>query len=1010
MFEFFKLNLVYRMKFLHTLSKGGMLVAFLTLLSNFAFAQRTVTGKVTDAENGEALIGATVSVVGTTRGAVTDLDGNYSVQVPDGATRLRFAYTGYAEYVVELTPSNVVDVAMKPGTLLDEVVVVGYGAVRKTDATGAVTSVTEENFNKGVIVAPEQLIQGRAAGVQITSSSGEPGAGINIRIRGTSSVRSGNNPLFVVDGVPLSGNDTQGNADDNGFGRTSPRNPLNFLNPNDIASIDILKDASATAIYGSRGANGVVIITTKSGASGKGVLDYSYSLGISQITKKYDLLDRNEFLAAYASFNGQAAADALDGGANTDWQDEVLQTAMTNNHNVSYGGGDSKGNYRFSFSYQDQEGIIRESGLKKYTARFNGSRKFIDDRLTISTQITFADNHDDNPQISNNAGFEGDAWGSALKANPTLPVRDANGEFVQVSNTEPNPVAMIELAKDFTNTVRALGNLSAELRLTNHLSFKSVLGFDRSMSERKTAYSRDLNITGTFDKGRLYLNDVSNDNRLWENYFTYNRRVGAVDFTGLLGYSYQSFEFSSKRFELTNFNTSDLDLMINNMASADQATDKSSIVGRNSSATKDELQSYFGRVTFGLQDKYLLTATLRADGSTRFGGDNKYGYFPSFAFKWRLIQEAFVPDAFTDLGLRLGYGVTGNQEIPHNLYQQRQRYGDWNIENGGNITGGGLADVAFPNPNLKWETTKQINIGIDFGFVNNRLTGSLDFYKKNTADLLIKVTSAQPAVSPFVWDNLDADVENLGVELSMNLVAVDKPDFEWNILANGAYNKNEVKDFGGLINTGEINGQGLTGAFAQRIAQGQPLFAYFLRDFAGYDDNGISVYNDGDFQQFVGASPIPKVTAGLTNSFRYKNFDASIFFNGQFGHYIYSNTDNAFFTAGSLANGRNVTKAVVGNGESNLNAPDVSTRFLEKGDFIRLQDVSLGYRFNLNSRTISALRIFVTAQNLAVFTGYNGQDPEVNVDKALDEVPSLGIDYTAYPRARIFLVGANVSF
>ncbi|MBK6931663.1 MAG: SusC/RagA family TonB-linked outer membrane protein [Saprospirales bacterium] len=987
-----------------------MLLAFMMLLSNFAVAQRTVTGKVTDAENGEPLIGATVTVVGTTRGAVTDIDGAYSVQVPEGSTQLRYAYTGYAEQVVDLTASNAMDIAMKPGTLLDEVVVVGYGAVRKTDATGAVTSVTEESFNKGVIVAPEQLIQGRAAGVQITSSSGEPGAGINIRIRGTSSVRSGNNPLFVVDGVPLSGNATQGNADDNGFGASTPRNPLNFLNPNDIASIDILKDASATAIYGSRGANGVVIITTKSGATGKGVLDYSYSLGISQITKKYDLLDSDAFLAAYADFNGQAAADLLDGGANTDWQDEVLQTAMTNNHNLSYGGGDSRGSYRFSLSYQDQEGIIRESGLTKYTARFNGARKFLDDRLTIGTQITIADNHDDNPQISRNAGFEGDAWSSALKANPSQAVRDANGDFIQKSNTEPNPVAMIELAKDFTNTLRALGNLSAELKLTNHWSFKTVLGFDRSLSERKTAYSRDLNITGTFGKGRLYLYDVANDNRLWENYFTYSNRVGALDITGLAGYSYQSFEYSNKRFEMTNFATSDMDLMINNFASADQATNKSSIVGRNSSLYKDELQSYFGRVILGLRDKYILTATLRADGSTRFGGDNQYGYFPSFAFKWRMIQEEFVPDAFSDLGLRVGYGVTGNQELPHNLYQQRQRYGDWNIENGGNITGGGLGDVAFPNPGLKWESTTQINVGLDFGFANNRIAGSLDFYKKNTADLLIKVTAAQPAVSPFVWKNLDADVQNLGLELSLNIAAIDKPDFEWNVLANAAYNKNEVKRYGGLINTGEINGQGLTGAFAQRIAEGQPLFAFFLRDFGGFDDNGITIYPGGDVQRFVDASPIPKVTAGLTNAFRYKNLDLSIFLNGQFGHYIYSNTANAYFTAGSLANGRNVTTDVVGNGESNLNSPDVSTRFLEKGDFVRLQDVSLGYRFNLKSRTISALRIFVTAQNLAVFTGYSGQDPEVNVDKSLDEVPSLGIDYSAYPRARTFLFGANISF
>lgn len=989
-----------------------LLLLFVAMgVSSLAIAQRTITGVVTDAQSGEALIGANILVVGTSTGTVTDVDGSFELRITADAKELDVSYTGYVSQRVAITAANSYPIQMAEGQVLDEVVVIGYGSVKKTDATGAVSSVTDKDFNKGIVTSPEQLIQGRAAGVQITNNSGEPGGGVNVRIRGTSSVRGGNNPLFVVDGVPLGGGDVSGGGFDAGLGRQTTRNPLSFINPADIASIDILKDASATAIYGSRGANGVVIITTKSGKSGKGVLDYNYSVGFSNITKKVDVLGPQEFLAAYASFNGQAAADQLNKGAVTDWQDEVLQTGITHNHNISFGGNDKSSDYRFSLGYQDQEGIIKSSGQNRLTARFNANKKFLNDRLKIGTQFTVAKVHDDAVPISENIGFEGDLWSNALKANPTQPVRDANGELSQPGATEPNPVAMLEYTKDFTNTIRALGNLNAEVQLLEGLTFKTVLGFDQSASSRKSAWSRDLNAGtgGPFGKGFLYIADVETSNKLWENYFTYNKDFGSVDFTGLLGYSYQQFDYAFKQIKMTNFRTSDLDQMINNFASADQAGGKG-IVGTNSSKTIDELQSYFGRLNFGIMDKYLFTATLRADGSTKFGGDNKYGYFPSFAFKWRIAEEDFAPEFFDDLGLRLGYGVTGNQEIPHNLYQERQRYNNWDVNSGGDVTGGGLSSVAFANPGLKWETTVQSNVGLDFAFAGYKVSGSIDFYNKNTNDLLIQVTSAQPAVNPFVWKNLDADVVNQGVELSLNLVAVDKSSFDWNIIGNVAYNKNEVKNFSGLINTGEINGQGLTGAFAQRIAEGQPLFAFFVREFDGFDENGITKYKGGDVQKFVGASPIPKVTAGLTNTFRFGDLDFSFFFNGQFGHYLYDNNANALFTAGSLANGRNVRSDVVGNGEGKLNAPDVSSRFLEKADFVRLQDVTLGYNVKTGLKNISNLRLYVTGQNLAVFTGYSGQDPEVNTNKSLNGVPSLGIDYNAFPRARTILIGANISF
>ena len=986
------------------------LMAITMLVSLSTFAQdKTVSGKVTDSGDKSGLPGVTVSVAGANKGTQTDVNGTYKISVPSNAS-LVFSFVGFEKQTISVGNKSVIDISLvSDNKALEEVVVVGYGTVKKKDATGAVTALGTKDFNQGIVTSPEQLMQGRAAGVQITQSNGEPGGGINVRIRGTSSVLAGNNPLFVIDGVPLSGDNTSAGADQGGVGRQAAKNPLNFMNPNDIASIDILKDASATAIYGSRGANGVVLITTKKG-KGKGTLDYNVSTGFSTITKKYDLLNAAEYKAA----GGQ------DFKGNTDWQDELFRTAQTQQHDLSYGGSDASGAYRFSLGFMDQQGIIKSSGIKRYSIGFNGNKKFINNKLTIGSSINIANTKDQGVPISENVGFEGDLLGNILKANPTRSIYNADGTFNQPGNTEPNPLAFLSLSKDNTNTLRALGNLNAELEILPGLKFKTVLGFDKSFSSRKAAYSKDLVVTSIAGIGRVTITDIETDNNLWENYFTYDKTFGKVAFNGLLGYSYQSFQYGDKRVSAANFRTSDLDLMINNLGSAGNALpkdasnlDKVGSVINNSSSNKDELQSYFGRVNLGFSNKYLFTATLRVDGSSKFGGNNKYGYFPSAAFKWKLIEENFVPkDIFSDLSLRVGYGLTGNQALPHNVYDRRDRYDGYGINQDANkIDGGGLSAVAFNNPNLKWESTSAVNIGLDFAILKNRLTGSIDYYKKNTSDLLFKVIAAQPAPNPFVFQNLDTDIENSGIELSLNLVAVDTKDFSWEVLLNLANNKNVVKNLPGLYDTGQINGQGLSLAFAQRLAAGQPLFAYFLREFGGFEGDQ-TIYTGGDVQKFLdGKSPLPTLTGGLTNNFKYKGFDLSLFFNGVFGNYIYSNTANAYFTAGAFANGRNVTRNVIGNGEGKSNAPDVSTRFLEKGDFVRLQNLSLGYRVPMgNSKTISGLRLFVTGQNLLTFTSYSGQDPEVSTNKELNGIPSFGIDYGAYPRSKTWTVGASISF
>ena len=1002
--------------------KSSLLLALFTALTTFAFAQRTVTGTVKDTDSGETLVGASVVVTGTTKGTLTDLDGKYELQVPADAASLTFSYTGYSNLTIPLGTSKVVDAALKGGSILEALVVQGYGSIKKSDVTGSVVALDEKSFNRGVLTSPEQLMQGRAAGVQVSQNGGEPGGGITVRVRGTSSVNGGNNPLFVIDGVPLSTDNSTADGQTGGFGSSSSRNPLNYLNPNDIASIDILKDASATAIYGARGANGVVLITTKKGKKGAGSFEYGYSLGVSQITKKYDLLNAAAFTAASTALGN--AANNL--GGNTDWQKVALQTGLTNNHNLAYGGGNDKGAYRFSVGYMDQNGIFKQSGFKRYSARFNGDQKFIDDRLSVGVNITASNTIDAAVPITNNAGFGGDLLSRMLVSNPTLSIYRYNKstsldcdtcEINQPSsNSEANPAAILRYTKDVTNTIRTMGDIHAEFKIIEGLTIKTVVGFDKSQSQRRSGTSPLLNNDNNKSVGgRSFYSNVALDNSLFDTYLNYNNKFGDIDFSGLLGYSYQSNGFQNDRSEMIGFPTdpgflSDINYQLNNAGAAAKS------IVRNSANFKDEIQSQFARVNFGYKEKYLITASVRRDGSTKFGADNQYGIFPSAGFKWRLIQEDFIPkNIFSDLGLRLGYGVTGNQDIPHNLFTQRTRYTDVSFDNS-NINPGGIQLVGNKNNELQWESTKQINFGLDFGFLNNRLTGSVDYYKKNTDKLLFRVggDGSLPG-SGGAFLNLDADVQNSGVELSLNFVAVDSKDFRWTITGNIANNVNIVNSLPGAYNTGAVNGQGLSGAYAQQIVQGQALGAYFIRRDNGFftegSKKGLSRYiDDNDAQLALGKSGLPTLTGGLTNAFSYKGLDLSFFFNGVAGNYIYNNTANAFFTQGALASGRNVTTNVVNNGESTVNAPEPGTRFLEKGDFLRLSNLSLGYNLPIPNGKIKGVRLFVVGQNLWTSTNYTGQDPEVNTNKAISGVPSIGIDYTAYPVARTWSFGASVTF
>ncbi len=1015
----------------------------------FAWAgAQDVSGTVSDA-NGP-LPGASVVVQGTTNGTQTDFDGNYTLSNVDAAATIVFSYIGYSTQEIPVNGQTTVSVTLaEDAQALDEVVIIGYGTTTVKDATGAVAAVNSEDFNGGVISSPEQLIQGKTAGVQITQTSGQPGAGVEFRIRGTNSVRSNNNPLFVVDGVPLAGDDTSATGQDLGVGSSAAKNPLNFLNPADIASISVLKDASATAIYGSRGANGVVIITTKSGkgAAEGGSFEFASSLSISEPAEEYTLLNRQQFLQAITQFGG--IASDLDFGADTDWQDVVTRRSVSQNQNLSYAQNYGKGNIRATFGYGKQFGIVEESSLERITGRLNWTHRFFDDKLTLNAQGTVSRVNDESPPISASAGFNGDLLGAAYSANPTYP----NSPGFNPGGGLINPANLLATSQALSQTDRFLGNFSAEYAFIPGLLGKVTVGYDISGSSRHSGINRDVVglSNGTTDNGRGSLNDIDVENRLLEGTLNYNKEFENSSVDALIGYSFQDFHRSGRNVAGWGFGSSDLNQMatdLENSANAIEQTINGSYqqYGRATGSTSifvnrlfpdvatenigliplsvrsifadtfdftDELQSFFARVNYSIADKYLFTGTIRADGSSRFGPDNQYGYFPSGAFAWKINEEGFLGEGVSTLKLRLGAGITGNQEgLGYGNFVRRERYAGAGIGNGGEINPPGTTPLSFVNNALKWEETLSYGVGLDFGFGSDRLTGSIDVYRKETTDLLLSVPAAQPSPQPFFFQNLDATVLNQGIEFALAYDVIKSEDFNMDASFNVAYNENELQDFAGQIPAGTIRGQGLSLAFAQILAGGYPLFSYYLRQFEGFDANGQPI---GDVQTFVGEDALPDVTGGFSLNMGYRNWDLSAYLTGQFGFSVYNNTRNAFFTAGSIANGRNVTPDVLTSGEGGNAAADVSTRFLEKGDFVRMQNATLGYNVPLTGEGLfKSLRLSVTGQNLFLITDYSGLDPEISSQPAggdlLNGLPTAGIDYAGFPRPRTVTFGLNATF
>jgi iron complex outermembrane receptor protein len=966
-------------------------------------AQMTVGGTVIDGETGEPLIGATILVKGTFAGAITDLDGKYTIEVEDGDV-LVFSYVGYGEQEIPIDGSSSYDVTMVAGTLIDEVVVIGYGSVKKGDLTGAVSQVGEEDFNQGAITSPEQLLDGRVSGVQIVTASGAPGASARINIRGASSIRSGNDPLIVIDGVQLDNRSADASGDISSLGRTAGSNPFNFIDPNEIESIEVLKDASATAIYGSRGANGVILITTKKGRSGAPSVEYSTQQGFSSILKRPDYLSADEYRSALET---EGIGNANDFGDDVDALDEILRTGYTNQHNFSVGGGNDQSTYRVFASYFDQTGIIEGTGIEKYTGGVKGSFKTLKDRVNITAGVNVANTIQDDAPISDDAGFEGSLIGAALQWNPTNPLV-VNDSFNQDILENRNPLALVEYVRDQTNITRVIGNLGIDVNLTKGLDYRFALAFDQARGERRAYANPLLNLNDIVGRGQALVGNNRLGSVQYTHTLNYQKDVGSTSLNFLGGYEYLNYTNRGTTIFVTDLDPNfpfDLTDALQSASNDNQRVE--------SFREPDiELQSFFARAIINSDDRYLLTATLRADGSSKVGTNNTYGIFPSFAAAWNISNEDFAPDAFDNLKLRLGWGVTGNQEFPAGAAQEYFEYENGNLTQRNN-----------PNPDLKWEQTIQLNGGIDFAVADYKVTGSLDVFSKKTEDLILFVPLAQPNPSSEgrIYSNVDGTITNTGVELSLNAYIMEKENFTWDVTLNATYLANEVDGFSSPINTGAINGQGLTGAFAQRVENGQSLFAYYLPVWVGFDEQGLSIYEDpttggttqiatvASTKQFVG-DPLPDALLGLATRLEIGDLSILANINGVFGYQVYNNTANAVFVKGNLSNGRNVTSESVGNGESLNNSYPASTRYLEDGDHVRLSNLTLAYSFNNLPDWLKGLQVSVTGTNLFLITGYSGFDPLVDTNKEIDGIPSFGIEYTPYPTARTVLFGLNAKF
>ena len=990
----------------------ALFMALFLMNVSWAFAQLTVTGRV-QSKSGEPLIGVNVIEKGTTNGTVTDLDGNFSLRTEKGKT-LVFSYIGFVaqENVVKGTRMNVT--LLEDTETLDEVVVIGYGSMQRKDVTSSITSVKAEDLNVGVVTSPAQMLQGKVPGLTVANTS-DPNGAASISLRGASSLRAGEamEPYYVIDGVPGAS--------------------LSLIAPDDIESIDVLRDASATAIYGSKAANGVIIVTTKKGnKNGHTNVSYSGYVAWDKTMNSLDMMTAEQLLD-FANSNNIDLSPYYDvnNPANTNWQDEVLRTGFSHNHNVSINGGNEKTNYSASINFMDRQGVVRGTSMDRLNARSFVQTKALNNRLELAFSV--------NASVRNSStGPTGGQGQSVLDAmyyySPLVPVKNEDGSWygnTQISQNF-NPVRMINEDRYDTKEKLLQGTAQATLHIIDGLDWNLNLSYQNQQyiysnyNSSKTELPSVASRNGQADRSTL-----ENTRKQMETYLNWNHTFADAHKVGvMLGYSWEQAD-NNDGFGLKVYNFYNDDLTYHNLGVANNIS-INDVISNNLSTLR--MISFYGRINYSYKSKYLLQATVRRDGSSAFGINNRWGTFPSVSAAWRITEENFMKnqDVFDDLKLRIGYGVSGNS-LGFDAFYSRPIYGStgWFTYVDANGTSSQyriLGATRNSNPDLKWETTGMFNIGLDFGFLNNRLTGTIEYYDKRTSDLIFDYAVSTNRY-PYGWMTANVgDISNKGVEITINAIPVKTHNFTWSTTLNLSHNKNVVEKLSNDMYSVEYSDRanpdvgGYTSTQVQRIMEGSPLGQFYLYEWAGYDENGGSIFNDYDADgNLIGitdapadedrrphGSTQPKLTYGWNNDFTWKNWTLTAFFQGVAGNKIFNATRCYYNNVSLVSNGKNVLAEVAeGQNAHDSRAQAPSDRYLENGSYLRLSTLTLGYNFGKLGNWINNLRIYATCNNVFTITGYKGVDPEISLG-GLE--PGMDWRNTTYPRTRTFMVGVNVNF
>lgn len=967
-----------------------------------ALAQdRQVSGKVTDSETGEGLPGVNVLEAGTSNGTVTDLNGNYSISVGSNAS-LSFSFVGYAVQTVQVGSRAVIDVGLELDVQsLSEVVVVGYGTQEKKEITSAVTSVKAEDFNRGTVNDPAQLLQGKVAGLTITRPGGDPNGGFTMRLRGVSTVGANAEPLVVIDGV-IGGS-------------------LATVDPNDIESIDVLKDASAAAIYGTRGSSGVILITTKSGKAGKVTVDYNGSIAAESVARTMPFMSADEY---------RQVPGAVDLGSETDWLDEVTRTGVSNIHNLSLGGGSQGTTYRASVNVRDVTGIGLNSGFTQINGRLNLTQKAINDKATFNLNLSSTTKE---AEYGDPASFR-----YAVIANPTMPIYDNTttsqtpgaqyGGYAEFDAFDVfNPVSIAEQNIRDGRDTRFLASIRGEYAILDNLTIAGFYARQWEQDFRGNYSPKTAKFGGGY--GANGLARVRNDNRyndLYEATINYDQSFGDLNMTLLGGYSYQNFFNQGFSLEARNFLTDAFTYnSIGSALSLSEGQHPDDLADTYSYADRNELQAFFGRVNFNFDGTYFLSASARYEGSSRFGANNKYGLFPAVSAGVTISNLVDIP-LVNNLKARASWGITGNQ--PGESYISLQRFGrQGNFFYEGNYVPS-YGPVSNPNPDLAWETKNELNFGLDFTMLDSRLSGSLDYYTRTTSDLILEVPVPVP---PNLFGTTLVNIGELsskGFEAALNYSVINTADFSWTTGVNLATNKTIVTSLtsgdlsygsGGVIYLAGVGSPGQNDYRITRVKEGEELGQFWSWVQTGISDTGEPIFEDLDGdpdtdsendKQLIG-NALPNLTAGWNNTFNFKNFDLNFFFRGVFGHDI-MNSYRTFYENTGAASSYNVVKTKYY--DERLRVAKYNSTHIEKGDFVKLDNITLGYNVPLDPNgAFRNLRVYVSSQNPFVITGYTGVDPEVRYGDTEDDNNPLapGIERrSTYFTTRIFTFGVNLGF